>query len=97
MSENCQLLSQTEIDKFLKSHNEWKLSNNGIERELKFDTYLKSIDFINKIAIKAEELNHHPDMKIGYCNIKICFYTHDLNGLSNYDLKMVEATNNILG
>ena len=97
MFEDRRLLSQVEIDEFLNSQNEWAFNNDGIERELKFKSYMDSIDFINKIAVIAEELNHHPDMTVGWCNIQIRFSTHDLDGLSTYDLKMAEATNNILG
>lgn len=97
MLEDRRLLSRTEINEFLNSQNEWAFHNDGIERELKFDSYMDSIKFINKIAVKAEELNHHPDMIVGWCNIQIRFSTHDLDGLSTYDLKMAEATNNILG
>ena len=97
MFEDRRLLSQAEIDEFLNSHSDWTFNNDGIEKELKFKYYMDSIDFINKIAIKAEELNHHPDMTVGWCNILIRFSTHDLDGLSTYNLKMAEATNNILG
>lgn len=97
MFEDRRLLSQAEIDEFLNFHSDWTFNNDGIEKELKFKYYMDSIDFINKIAIKAEELNHHPDMTVGWCNILIRFSTHDLDGISTYDLKMAEATNNILG
>tara|TARA_B100001029_G_C14962737_1_gene395442 strand:+ start:276 stop:569 length:294 start_codon:yes stop_codon:yes gene_type:complete len=97
MLKDRRLLNQTEIDKFLNKNKKWNFVKDGIERSLKFNSYMDSISFINKIAVKAEELNHHPDMNIGWCNINIRFTTHDLNGLSNYDLKMAEATNKISG
>jgi len=97
MFENRRLLSQDEINEFLNSNESWTLKNDGIERELAFNSYMDSIDFINKIAVKAEELNHHPDMNVGWCKIHLRFSTHDLDGLSTYDLKMAEEANLILG
>ena len=97
MFENRRLLSQDEINEFLKSNESWTHKNDGIERELAFNSYMDSIDFINKIAVKAEELNHHPDMNVGWCKIHLRFSTHDLDGLSTYDLKMAEEANLILG
>ena len=97
MFEYRRLLSQSEINEFLNSNENWSHKNDGIERELTFDTYMNSIDFINKIAVKAEELNHHPDMTVGWCKIQLRFSTHDLDGLSTYDLKMAEEANSLIG
>lgn len=97
MFEKRKLLTQDEINEFLKSNKSWTHKNDGIERELTFNSYMDSIDFINKIAVKAEELNHHPDMNVGWCKIHLRFSTHDLDGLSTYDLKMAEEANLILG
>ena len=97
MFEKRKLLTQDEINEFLKSNKSWTQKNDGIERELTFNSYMDSIDFINKIAVKAEELNHHPDMNVGWCKIHLRFSTHDFDGLSTYDLKMAEEANLILG
>jgi len=97
MIENRRLLTSSEINDFLKIHLDWNQKNDGIERELNFKNYMDSINFINKIAVKAEELNHHPDLTIGWCKIHIRFSTHDLDGLSTFDLKMADETNKILG
>ena len=51
---------------------------------------MDGIDFINKIAIKAEKLNHHPDLIVGWCKIQVRFSTHDLGGISTFDLEMAE-------
>ena len=97
MFEDRRLLTNPEIQNFLTNNIKWNQHNDGIERELKFDTYMDSIGFINKIAVKAEELNHHPDLIIGWCKIHIRFSTHDLEGLSTFDLQMADETNKILG
>ena len=88
-----QLLNQTEISEFLHQNNLWSLKDSGIECTLEFSKYMDSIEFINKLAIKAEKLNHHPDLTVGWCKIHVRFSTHDLGGLSTFDLKMAEETN----
>ena len=87
------LISQTEISEFLQQKNLWSLKDSGIEKTLEFSKYMDSIEFINKLAIKAEELNHHPDLTVGWCKIHVRFSTHDLGGISTFDLKMAEETN----
>ena len=95
MEENKVLLDQSKISDFLKQNNNWSLKNDGVECNLEFNNYMDSISFINKLAIKAEELNHHPDLTVGWCNIHVRFSTHDLGRLSTLDLKMAQETINI--
>ena len=88
MSKNRILLNQTEISDFLQQNFNWSLKNNGIERKLKFHNYMDGIEFINKLATKAEEINHHPNLTVGWCVIHVRFSTHDLGGLSTFDIIM---------
>ncbi len=90
MFDNRRLLNQSEINEFLNSNKSWILKDNGIERTLSFSNYMAGIEFINKLAIKAEELNHHPDLIVGWCKIQVRFSTHDLGGISTFDLEMAE-------
>ena len=95
MKKSRELLNQNEISDFLLKNKNWSLRNNGIECKLKFNKYMDSIEYINQIAIKAEELNHHPDLTVGWCNILVRFTTHDLGGPSTFDLRLAEETNTI--
>ena len=63
------LLNTEQIEKKLQSFNNWSISDKIINKKFKFNSYMESIRFINEIAIKAEELNHHPDILLGYCEI----------------------------
>ena len=54
------------------------------------------IKFINKVAAKAEELNHHPDMIVGWCEIEISFMSHDKGGVTFECIDMVEFIESIL-
>lgn len=92
MFDNRRLLNQSEINEFLNSNKSWILKDNGIERTLSFSNYMAGIEFINKLAIKAEELNHHPDLIVGWCKIQVRFSTHDLGGISSFDLEMAESS-----
>ena len=59
------LLSKVEVYKQLKLLDGWSLNNNTIKKEYIFDSYMDSIRFINLLAKKAEENNHHPDLVVG--------------------------------
>ena len=96
MAMQNRLLTKSEIDSILRDHQNWCYKKSFV-REINFKSYTESISFINKIAKEAEKINHHPDMEVGWCNIKIYFSTHDLNGVSLLDQKMVKITDKIIG
>jgi 4a-hydroxytetrahydrobiopterin dehydratase len=57
------------------------------------------MDFINRVAEKAEELEHHPDMCISYNSVVCMLTTHEKGGLTEADFKManrIEEVNNTL-
>jgi len=57
---------------------------------------MDSIKFINEVAVKAEELNHHPDMIVGWCEIEISFMSHDKGGVTFDCIDMAKFVESIL-
>ena len=90
------LLEKKEIGKKLKDLDGWIYTNSALLKDLKFKTYMESIKFINEIAIKAEQLNHHPDMVIGWCIIKISFTSHDEGGVTQKCIEMAKFVDSIV-
>jgi 4a-hydroxytetrahydrobiopterin dehydratase len=45
--------------------------------------------------MQAEKMNHHPEWFNVYNKVNIDLVTHDLNGISNYDMKLADAINKI--
>lgn len=85
-------LSENEINEALKAIEGWRYRNNQIEKEFTFDAYMKGIKFVNRLAEKAEEHNHHPDLEVGWCRVKVAFTSHDSGGVTERDLKMAEES-----
>ena len=90
------LLSKEQIEKNLKVLNNWFIVDKAIKKKLEFSSYMDSIKFINKVAAKAEELNHHPDMIVGWCEIEISFMSHDKGGVTFDCIEMVKFVESIL-
>ncbi len=63
--------------------------------EAKFSDFAQALDFVNKVAVVAEELNHHPDivLKWGYARIEL--WTHNAQGLTKMDFKMADRISNV--
>ena len=92
MSDERRLLTFSELEQFSSKHKDWTVKENVIFKEYKFDTYMKSIKFINRVAEYAENLNHHPDLVVGWCRVVANYTTHDLGGLSTFDIHMAVLT-----
>ena len=79
-----------EIHKYLKKVDGWdvvedKTDGYHLIKSFKFENFLKSQDFVNKVGQIAETEGHHPDLwyGLGYARIKI--YTHAIKGLAESD------------
>ena len=90
------LLNQLQIQRNLKNLLGWELIGSKIKKKIKFESYMDSIDFINKIALKSEKLNHHPNMIIGWCEVEISFTSHDKGGVTYNCIKMAEFVESLL-
>lgn len=68
---------------------DWIESASAIEKEFTFSSYLDGARFASKVAEKAEELNHHPEIVIRYKKVKITTTTHDQgNTVTEQDINL---------
>ena len=88
-------LTKGEAAKFLSETPGWELSDAGdrISRSFKFDDFVGSLDFVNKVAGLAEEEGHHPDISMGWGYAEIVLFTHKINGLHENDFIMAAKIN----
>ncbi len=56
-----------------------------LEKEFRFDNFAQALDFTNRIGALAEEVNHHPDLKLGWGYVHVSLWTHKIDGLSEAD------------
>ena len=64
----------------------WDKDEESLKRTYVFQNFVEAVEFVNKVAEIAEELNHHPDIRIfSYKNVEIILTTHDKGGLTEKD------------
>ena len=79
-----------EIHKYLKQVDGWqviedKLDGYHLIKNFKFNNFLESQNFVNKIGDIAEKESHHPDIWFGWGYVKIKIFTHAIKGLTESD------------
>lgn len=67
-----------------------------IKKEFNFKSFLEAMDFVQKVAVIAEKLNHHPDIIIKYNQVFIESYTHDAQSVTKKDHQLIAAIEKIL-
>lgn len=82
------LLSEAEVAEGLRSLSGWSVEGGQITRTFAFDAYQKGLVFAATVGYLADTLNHHPDLFIGYGKVRVAMNTHDVGGLSPYDLEL---------
>ena len=66
-----------------------------LKKDFKFKNFSDSQIFINKVSEISENENHHPDISIGWCSVKIEFTSHDLGGVTENCIKMATLATNL--
>lgn len=79
-------LSVAEVTPILADLPGWKFEGSRITREYSFSSYLSGISWVAVMAEIADREDHHPDINISWCRVKVSLWTHTVNGLSMNDL-----------
>ena len=63
----------------------------AIRRTFKFADFNEAFGFMTRVALKADQLDHHPEWFNVYNRVEITLTTHDADGLSRRDADMATA------
>ncbi|MGI8679377.1 MAG: 4a-hydroxytetrahydrobiopterin dehydratase [Jatrophihabitans sp.] len=83
------LLDQAEIDERLAARNDdWTGNPEGLARSIEFADFLTAVEFINRLAPRCEDLDHHPDLDLRWRRVDIALATHSAGGVTDKDLTL---------
>lgn len=86
-----------EITQKMKEIEGWSLHTDYINKEFEFETFIRAINFVNRVAEVAEKNQHHPDIIINYKKVQLSLSTHDEGGLSEKDFIVAKEIDSLLG
>jgi 4a-hydroxytetrahydrobiopterin dehydratase len=90
-----QALTAKQIKLHLPGVPDWSKHAKIIQRTFKFEDFLRSLAFVNRIARRAQKLNHHPDIVIRYDRVTLSLTTHDAGGLTYKDFTLARYCDEI--
>ena len=89
------LLSSEQKTKALQQLSEWRecVAGHAIERTFQFSDFSEAWAFMSRVALVAEQMNHHPEWSNVYNRVFVKLTTHDSNGVTQLDLDMAKRMN----
>ena len=88
-------LTSKQVSLHLKALPNWLKRAQAIRRTFKFEGFLKSIAFVNRIAKKAQRSNHHPDIDIRFNQVTLTLTTHDEGGITEKDFSLAHQCDEV--
>ena len=83
------LLSNNDLIKKMNLLSEnWVLEDIYLKGSYTFNDFDNAFTFMKEVAVKCEEMNHHPKWTNVYNKIDIELYTHDSGGITEKDFEL---------
>lgn len=92
-------LGQQELKAALDALCGWTLAADGLSmsRSFVFKNFSEAFAFMTRVAMAAEQLDHHPDWSNVYKTVDVTLNTHDAGGLTELDFKLAKRMNGYFG
>jgi 4a-hydroxytetrahydrobiopterin dehydratase len=88
-------LTVKQVSLHLRAIPQWSKRAKAIFRTFTFEGFPQSIAFVNRIARKAQQMNHHPDIEIRYDKVTLKLTTHDEGGITGKDFSLARLCEDV--
>lgn len=68
----------------------------AICKEFVFEDFNEAFGFMTRVALLADQMCHHPEWFNCYNKVKVTMSTHDVQGLSEKDVKVANFMEKII-
>ena len=79
----------------LSSLDGWAAGDDVISKTFNFDGHISAMGFVVRVAMAAEVMDHHPDLRIVYNRVEINLSSHDAGGVTDRDIKLAGRINEL--
>ena len=91
------ILNNSELNEVLKELDGWKIVDNQLSKEFKFNGFIQAFGFMTEVAITAENMDHHPEWSNVYNRVIVNLSTHSEGGITILDKELamkIDSINN---
>lgn len=64
------------------------MGDGELVKSFKFGSFMAAIDFINRVAERAEAADHHPDLVNHYNRVRVSLHTWSENAITAKDVAL---------
>ncbi len=65
-------------------------NRDAVRKVFKFDDFKSAFALMTQVAMKAEQMDHHPEWFNVYNTVDITLSTHDADGVTKLDLELAQ-------
>lgn len=82
-----ELLDDAAIEEALPSLG-WEKEDGRLRKTVRRKDFREAMEFVNEVAVLAEEADHHPDLAISWNTVELTLWTHTAGGITQKDLDL---------
>ena len=86
------LKKSQDIESFIRKNNSWKKAKgqSALQKSFTFSNFNEAFGFMTRVALVAEQMNHHPEWFNVYNRVDVLLSTHDSGGVTELDFKLAK-------
>lgn len=73
----------------------WQEQDKQLYRQFKFKDFKQAFEFMEKVAVEAEKIQHHPSWKNEYNVVEIWLSTHSVDKITDTDRQLADKIDRI--
>jgi len=84
------LLDDEAIEARLAELAGWEREGETIAKTYELADFVGSVEFIKRVVVPAEDMNHHPDLSVSWNQVRVSITTHAAGGLTENDFELAK-------
>lgn len=91
------VLPEADLTAAVSSLDGWEVTDGMLRRSVTASSFASAIELVRKVAIVAEEMDHHPDIDIRWRTVTFALTTHDSGGITALDIDQAHQIDHFAG
>ena len=90
-------LSDADVAAGLAKLTGWTRKGDAIVKSYTFEKFAEGIRFVDRVAVEADKMDHHPDIDVRWTTVTMMLSTHSQGGLTRKDLELAAVVDRVKG